>query len=146
MWFYFKLHHNWEEYNQQDIRPFVALQKVHPMTQKLLNLAIELGKHWKVFGDRYVCSDGRFYPNDMILVHQTVMFFPLQCNLSIMILQQGQHNPFLSLIEQCHYQSTKMQIFKNCVELSSFGKRGSFNASFSFTLFWCCSLFLYLWC
>jgi hypothetical protein len=34
------------------------------MTQKLLNLANELGKYWKVFGDRYACSDGQFYAND----------------------------------------------------------------------------------
>jgi hypothetical protein len=81
-------------------------------------LANELGKYWKVFGDRYVCSDGQFYPNDYDIGASNGNVFPLQHNLSIMILQQGRHSPFLSLIEQCHYQSTKMQIIKNCVELS----------------------------
>jgi ABC-type Na+ efflux pump permease subunit len=37
-------------------RTFVALQFAHPMTQKSLYLAKELGKYWKVF------SDERFYP------------------------------------------------------------------------------------
>jgi hypothetical protein len=31
------------------------------MTQKLQNLAKELGQYWKVFDDRYVFSDGLFY-------------------------------------------------------------------------------------
>jgi hypothetical protein len=43
-------------------RTFVAPQFAHPMTQKLLNLAEELIKYWKLFSDRYLFGDGRFYP------------------------------------------------------------------------------------
>ncbi len=44
-------------------RTSVALQFAHSMTQNLVNLAKELGKYWKVFYDRYMFSDGRFYPS-----------------------------------------------------------------------------------
>jgi hypothetical protein len=44
-------------------RTFVALQFAHSMTQNLVNLAKELGKYWKVFYDRYMFSDGQFYPS-----------------------------------------------------------------------------------
>jgi hypothetical protein len=44
-------------------RTFVALQFVHPTTQKLLNLVKKLEKYYKVFDDRYVLNcDGRFCP------------------------------------------------------------------------------------
>jgi hypothetical protein len=43
-------------------RWFVAFQFAHPMTQKWLNLAKELGKYWKMFSDRYMLGDERFYP------------------------------------------------------------------------------------
>jgi hypothetical protein len=43
-------------------RTFVALQFARPMTQKWLNLAKELGKYWKMFNDRYMLGDERFYP------------------------------------------------------------------------------------
>jgi hypothetical protein len=31
------------------------------MTQKLLNLAEELVKYWKLLSDKYLFADGRFY-------------------------------------------------------------------------------------
>jgi hypothetical protein len=43
-------------------RTFVALQFAHPMTQNWLNLAKKLGKYWKMFNDRYMLGDERFYP------------------------------------------------------------------------------------
>jgi hypothetical protein len=39
-------------------RTFAALQFARPMTQKLLNLVKEWGKHWKVVGDMYMFGDG----------------------------------------------------------------------------------------
>jgi len=40
---------------------FVALQFAYPMTQKLLNLGLELENYWKMFGDKYVFNDKQFY-------------------------------------------------------------------------------------
>jgi hypothetical protein len=38
------------------------------MTQKSFNLVNEWGKYWKVFDDRYMFGDERFYPCKYILI------------------------------------------------------------------------------
>jgi hypothetical protein len=43
-------------------RTFVTLQFAGPMIQKLLNLVKEWGKYWTIFNDKYIFSDGWFYP------------------------------------------------------------------------------------
>ncbi len=50
-------------YSSDAQRTFVTLQFAHVMTLKSLNLAKESGEYWKVFDDKYVFSDGRYYPS-----------------------------------------------------------------------------------